>query len=233
MVLIIAGNVEPSQAIGVADKICGRWTARSPRPPRAAPPRLRPMTTSRRNERFGQQAIALSYDAPSAVHPDRETADVFASILGGHNSRFYWNIIQAGVAPQVSAGRLDYCDAAMMVAFGFCEPPRADELLDAMRREISKITTASVTADEVQRVKNRTRTGLTTEAEAPYYRLMQLVNDIDDFGRPRDVNERLAAVEAVTPEGIAEYVRKWPMTGKGCLTSLGPRQWPANGGSST
>ncbi|HKQ49828.1 MAG TPA: pitrilysin family protein [Phycisphaerae bacterium] len=231
MVLIIAGNVDPAQAIGYADKICGRWVGRSPRPARVAPPRLRPMTTARRNERFGQQAIALSFDAPSAVHPDREAADVFASILGGHNSRFYWNIIQAGVAPQVSAGRLDYCDAAMMVVFGFCEPPRTEEVLDAMRREIDKITKEGVTPDEVQRVKNRSRTGLTTEAEAPYYRLMQLVNDIDDFGRPRDVGERLAAVEAVTPESIAKYLRDWPMTGKGCLTSLGPRDWPGESGS--
>lgn len=233
MILIITGNVDPAEAKRIAEKICGKWSARSPKPARTAPPRLRPMTTARRNERFQQQAIAVSYDAPSASHPDRETADVFASILGGHNSRFYWNIIQAGVAPQVSAGRLDYCDAAMMVAFGFCEPPRTDELLDAMRREIDKITKEGVTPEEVQRVKNRSRTGLTTEAEAPYYRLMQLVHDIDVLGRPRDVGERLAAVEAVTPQSIAKYLQDWPMTGKGCLTSLGPREWPHHGGSST
>lgn len=228
MVLIVAGNVDPDDTIRMAERICGDWEARAARPGRAAPPHLTPGAHSRVVSRFKQQAIALCCPAPSAVDPDREAADVLAAILGGHNSRFFWNIIQEGTAPHVAAGRLDYCDAAMMIAFGFCEPDRADELLAAMRSEMKKIADDGVTDDEVQRVKNRTRTGLTTEAEAPYYRLMQLVQDIDALHRPRDVAERLAAIDAVTPAAIKAYMQKWPITGEGCLTSLGPRHWPEN-----
>ncbi len=228
VVLMVAGNVDADQTIEMARRICGRWSARSPRPNRAAPPALRPAAWCKTSTRFKQQAIALAFPAPSAVDPDRETADVFAAILGGHNSRFFWNIIQEGIAAHVAAGRIDYCDSAMLIAFGFCDPKRADDLLAAMRGEIEKIREKGVTADEVQRVKNRTRTGLTTEAEAPYYRLMQLVHDIDALGQPRDVAERLAAVDAVTPESIRAYLQKWPMDGEGCLTSMGPRHWPEN-----
>jgi len=72
-----------------------------------------------------------------------------------------------------------------------------------------------VTEDEVQRVKNRSRTGLATEAEAPYYRLMQLAGEIDVLDRPRSVAQRLADIDAVTPERIRDYLKKWPILGPG------------------
>jgi predicted Zn-dependent peptidase len=170
--------------------------------------------------------MILAFPAPSALDPDRETADVLAAILGGHNSRFYWNITQAGVAPYVSAFRVDYCDNGLLMAYAFCEPGRADDLLAAIRKELARISNEGVTSDEVQRVKNRTRTGLATEAEAPYYRLMQLAGDIDVLGRPRTVSERLAEIDKVTPQRIHDCLRKWPVTTDEILVSLGPRDWP-------
>jgi predicted Zn-dependent peptidase len=226
MILLIAGAVEPGKAIAMAERICGEWSPRSPRPARVVPPSWSEGTTVCQTDRFQQQAVLAAFPAPSAAHDDREIADVFASILGGHNSRFYWNIIQAGVAPHVAAGRLDYCDGGMMIAFGFCEPQKIEQVLDSVRSEIAKITREGALADEVQRVKNRTRTGLATEAESPYYRLMQVAGDIDVLGRPRTVSERLAAVERVSVDLIRDYLRTWPMDKNCYLASLGPRNWP-------
>jgi predicted Zn-dependent peptidase len=230
MVLLVAGNVRVDDVMAMAGRHCGSWMAAEARPPRQAPAPPPTGVYARRSDQFQQQALALCYAAPSASDPERETADVLASILGGHNSRFFWNIIQAGIAPHVAAGRLDYCDTALMIAFGFCEPDRAGALLDAFRTEIQGVRDSGVRADEVQQVKNRVRTALMTEAEAPYYRLMQVVQDVDVLGRPRDVAERLAAIDAVTPDSIGAYLTRWPMTGEGFLACLGPRDWPKNGG---
>jgi predicted Zn-dependent peptidase len=226
LILLVAGAVDPRETIRMAERICGDWPAGRPVPPRQPPNGWKPAVTTVATDRFQQQSLVLGFPAPSEAHEDRETADVFAAILGGVNSRFFWEIVQAGVAPQVSAGRLDYCDIGMMIAFGLCEPKNAEQLMAAMKSEIAKVTADGVKPDEVQRVKNRTRTGLATEAESPYYRLMQLAGDVDVFGRPRTVSERLAAIERVTVERIAEYLRTWPMTGDPCLISLGPRNWP-------
>lgn len=226
LVLVVTGAVDPKEVIEMAERICGDWASRVPRPPRAKPPEMPEGTTVCQTDRFGQQALLLAFPAPSAVHGERETADVFASILGGHNSRFFWNIIQAGIAPHVAAGRVDYCDVGMMIVFGFCEPSNAESMMAAIRAEIGKVSADGVTDDEVQRVKNRTRTALAVEAESPYYRLMQLVQDVDALGRPRTISDRLAAVDAVTVGAIRAYLEAWPLTGPGCLTSLGPREWP-------
>lgn len=227
MVLIVSGAVEPDKVIDMANRICGGWTSKTPRPDRKKPVATFSGVTKKVIDRFQRQAVALIHPAPSAVHEDRDNADVLASILGGQNSRFFWNIVQTGVAPQVAAGRLDYCDDGMMLAYGFIEPERSEELLESMRGEIAKIVKDGVTEDEVQRVKNRNRTSLATESEAPYYRLMQMIQDVDDFDRPRSVTERLADLDAVTPSTIRSYLERWPLDGEGAVISLGPRDWPA------
>ena len=42
-----------------------------------------------------------------------------------------------------------------------------------------------------------------------------------------DVEERLAAVDAVSDESIAEYFARFPIDVPGFLTSVGPRAWPS------
>jgi predicted Zn-dependent peptidase len=230
MVLIAAGNVDPKAVVAMAERLCGAWERKPDRADRSPPSAHTQTMRKATHDRFQQQAIALVFPAPSGRDPTRETGDVLAAILAGPNSRFFWNIIQAGITPQAWAGRLDYADVGMMIALGMCEPDKAEQVLEAMRGELDKLTTGGVTDAEVQRVKNRVRTGLATEAESPYYRFNQLVDDIDVLGRPREVSERLAAIEAVTPSGIRNYLEAWPVTPNvEALASAGPRDWPNNG----
>ncbi len=229
MVLVVAGAVDPKVVVAMAERLCGAWERKPDRadrpPPSAHAKALRKAT----HDRFQQQAIAMVFPGPGGRDPARDTGDVLGAVLAGPNSRFFWNIIQAGITPQAWAGRLDYADVGMMIALGMCEPDKAEQVLEAMRAELEKLTTDGVTDAEVQRVKNRVRTGLATEAESPYYRFNQLVDDIDVLGSPRDVSERLAAIEAVTPSGIRDYLEAWPMTTDvEALASVGPRDWPSS-----
>ncbi|MCB9851617.1 MAG: insulinase family protein [Phycisphaerales bacterium] len=226
MVLIVTGAVEPKAVYDMAQRICGDWTPAEPRPARTTPTSALTGIHKGVVDRFQRQAVGVLYPAPSAADEDRDIGDLVASILGGRNSRFFWNIIQTGIAANVAAGRLDYCDAGLMLAFGFTEPDRADELLDAMRGQIKKLQDEGVTDDEVQRVRNRVATSLASEGEAPYYRFSQMIQEIDVFGVPRTVEERLAVLEKATPAVVREYLARWPLQGDGAVISLGPRDWP-------
>ncbi|MEE8169602.1 MAG: hypothetical protein V3T70_03560, partial [Phycisphaerae bacterium] len=64
------------------------------------------------------------------------------------------------------------------------------------------------------------------EAESPYSRLVQLADDVDTYGRPRTVAERMERVETLTARDVSEYLERWPITGDGHLFSVGPRRWP-------
>ena len=225
LILIVAGNVNPDFVLATADRLCGHWPAVDPGSDRRAPT-MQTGSAVRSTDRFYQQAILLAYPAADARNAHNETAEAVAAILGGNNSRFYWNIMQQGLSTRAGVFREEYADFALMILYALCEPDKAEQVLEAMRREVKSLTDNGPEAKEVQRVKNLRRTSLAVESEAPFYRLGQIADDVDYRGRPRAAADRLAEVEAVSAERIADYLNAFPMTGEGFLVSAGPRQWP-------
>jgi len=227
MMLIVAGNVDAAKTIAAAKRLCDHWAAEGVR---TADGRQTPCfhagTAVQRIERFRQQAVLLAFRAPSAQDRHDEEAEALAAILGGENSRFFWNIIQAGIAPRAGALRESYHDCGLMILYGLGEPENAEKLAEAMQREAIEITTKGVNEHEVQRVRNKRRTHLAAEAEAPFYRLVQIMEDVDYRGRPHTVEERLDRVNRVTAESIAACLERFPITGEGYFVSVGPRDWP-------
>ncbi len=225
MVLIVAGRVEPQQVIDAAAQYCGEWKPAGDRSNRARPA-IRSGTAVKVIDRFQQQIVALSFPAVGASDPLVETAQALASILGGDNSRFFWNIVQTGLSPRAGAYHLDYADCGLLLLSGQCKPEGAEKLTEALQREAARVCKERVEEREVQRVKNKRRTALAVESEAPYYRLVQIMDDVDCRGAPRTVAERLADVDAVSADSIAEYLAGYPIDRDGFLISVGPREWP-------
>ncbi len=220
--LVVAGNVDPKAIIGLAEEQCGSWKASGTACDRV-PPTLRVGKDVEHVDRFQQQFVALTFPSVSACDARAETADAAASILGGENSRLFWNIVQQGIAPRAGAYHLDYTDCGAMLLYGACQPESTEMLLDAIRSEADRICREPVQADEVARVKNRRRTSLAIEGETPYYRLTQLMDDLEYLGAPRTVEQMLADVEAVSVDSIHAYFASFPVNVAGHLTCVGPR----------
>ena len=228
MVLIVAGNVEPEAIIAHAERYCGDWETVNGSESRTVPT-LQGGVDVLRTDRFQQQVVALTFPSVSGSDAMVESASAVATILGGDNSRFFWNIIQQGIAPQAGVYQLDYTDCGALILYGSCEPENAEPLLETMRNEANRICREGVQEHEVERVKNSRRTSLAVEGEAPYHRLTQIMEDMEYYGAPRTVDESLAAVDAVSLDSIGDYLARYPINIEGHLTSVGPRNWPANG----
>ncbi len=230
MVFIAAGNVNTDALITAVARLCGDWApAGHTQDGGRKQPACRAGTAVRKVTRFNQQAVLRAFPAASACDEMDEDAQALAAILGGENSRFYWKIVQEGIAPRASVWHEYYQDCGLMILYGIGLPEHAEQLAEAMQREAAAITRDGVTEQEVQRVRNKRRTHLAAEAETPYYRLTQLMEDVDYYGRPRSVEERLERVNRVTVDSIARYLRRFPITDKGYFVSVGPRRWPAAG----
>ena len=87
--------------------------------------------------------------------------------------------------------------------------------------ELGKLVRDGAESHEVNRVKNRRRTSLALEAEAPYHRLTQLMDDIEYFGAPRGVEQMLAAVDSVTVASIRDYLAEFSIDSGGHLARVG------------
>ncbi len=225
LVLIVAGRVDPLEVAAMAERVCGGWEAVEA-DPRGPAPVLRSGVVHRVLERFHQQAVVLAFPAASGTHELNETAESVAAILGGANSRFYWNIMQKGLSTQAAVFREEYGDFGLMVMYALCEPANCERVLEAMRQEARTLVEQGPEPKEVQRVKNLRRTSLAVEAEAPFYRLGQIADDVEYHGQPRSAEARLAEVERVSHDSIRAYLQQFPITGEGLLVSVGPRAWP-------
>lgn len=225
MYLIVAGNVDPAAIIKQAEDLCGGWKPAAENPVRL-PPRLHTGTDVLHVPRFRQQVVAITFPAVGGSDPRAETAAAACTILGGDNSRYFWEIVQKGIAPRAGAHHLEYTDCGALILWGSCEPEYVEPLVDALRREADRICKEPVTEQEVNRVKNKRRTSLAVEGEAPYHRITQLVDDLEYYGGPRTVEERLAEVEAVSVDSVRDYFAEFPINTEGHLTSVGPLNWP-------
>lgn len=225
LVLIMAGNIDLEQAIRSAERLCGGWAPVDPGP-RIPVPQLHTGRAARVLERFRQQAVLIAFPSAPASHPLDETAEAAAAILGGVNSRFYWNIMQKGLSQRAGVFREEFADTGLLTMFALCEPENIEKVYEAMRTEARRLVEDGPEEKELQRVKNLRRTSLAIESEAPYYRLGQIADDVDYLGRPRTTQERLAEVDAISRESIAEYFRTFPITGEGMVVGVGPRAWP-------
>lgn len=225
LMLVVAGNVAMDEVIDAAQRYCDAWSGDSGVDRRVAPA-IHSGQAALAQDRFHQQIVALSFASPSATDPLHETAQTVASILGGSNSRFHWNIEQEGISPHAGAYRLDYGDCGLLILMAQCDPENAGKLLDAVRSEAANLMAGPIRDEEIQRVKNKRRTSLAVEGESPYYRLVQVMDDADYRGAPRTVEERVAAVEAVNRKSIAQYFERYPIDSEGFLVSVGPREFP-------
>ncbi|HNO77151.1 MAG TPA: pitrilysin family protein [Phycisphaerae bacterium] len=221
MVLVVAGAVDPDEVIAQAEKCCGHWVAGEPRPERTKPV-MGTGTIQKTIERFNQQVVAITFEGPGASDPMHDTAEAAASILGGGNSRFYWNIEQTGLAPYAGAYRLDFGDCGLLILMAQCDPQNTDRVVEALRKEAKSFAAGPVSDEEIQRVKNKRRTSLAVEGESPHHRLVQVMDDIDYRGRPRTVEDRIAAVNAVGQDSLRAYFDAFPVDGEGLLVSVGP-----------
>ncbi len=225
--LHVAGAVEPEALFAAVGRLCAHWT-RAGTDAQTQPP-IPPLPTGVRKlklDRFKQQSLILLYPSVPRGHADEEHLEAFAALFGGHNSRCYWNIVQQGICTEAGAAWLSYHDCGFLALFADGEPERCHDMLAALRAQAADVTAAGFRADEVQRVKNQRRTHLALEAENPRTRVMQLVDDLEVRGHPQTTEARLAAVEAVTPASLADYLARHPITGEGLLLSCGPRAWP-------
>lgn len=225
--LIASGAIDARPFVAEAERFCGDW--RSPANGRRplAPPGDFPRGARRKVlSQFQQQSVIEVFASLPQGHADAESIEAFTSLFGGFNSRCYWNIVQKGICTQAGAAWLAYQDCGYMALYADGEPENCEAMLAALREQAREVTQRGFSTDEVQRVKNRRRTQLAVEAESPKTRLMQLADDLEVYGVPRSAEERMAAVEAVSPASIADYLARCPIVGNGLLLGCGPRAWP-------
>lgn len=220
-IMAIAGRIRWDPLRKEVEKLFGDW-----------PMQPRPQFTLRKpiNGRghlvkdTTQTQMAFAFPSVPVNHEDYYAANGAIYVLsGGMSSRLFTEVREKrGLCYAVSARYQAVHDQAAIVCYASSLNERAQTTLEVMLGEIARLE-EGVTEDEVERLRAGLKSALIMQQESTSSRASALAGDWYYLGRVRSPQEIEAAVNALTPDVIAGYIRRHPPNPITLMT-LGPKR---------
>jgi len=220
-VVAVAGSVEHSQVVELANRYFGAWDGGEVDHELAS---LQPRPHARVVNRPTEQAHLVIGGRGLERSDDRRFAfEVLNHALGGGLSSRLFRIIreERGLAYAVYSFRAPYADAGAWGVYAGTTPSQAFTVLELIRAEISDLVADGVTAEELERVKGNMRGSMALALEDPNGRMVRLGRDELTRMEHLSVDERIQRIEAVTRSDVQE-VAETVLSGTKVIGAVGP-----------
>jgi predicted Zn-dependent peptidase len=219
-IVSVAGNVAWESLRDQVGRLFGDWPG-GPEPELRLGERLAP--TAHVAKETAQTQIGLAYPSVPISHPDYYAARGAVNVLsGGMSSRLFTEVREKrGLCYSVGATYQTFRDRASILGYAGTTNERAQETLDVFLAELRRLGDG-VEQEEVDRVKAGLKSALIMQEESTGSRAATLASDWYFLGRVRSFDEMQATINALTPEGIVEYARRFPPRDLTIVT-LGPK----------
>lgn len=218
-ILSVAGNIEWEPLKSQVERLFGSWK-------KVQDADLKTSTYAPRSEHLHkdtqQTQIALAYPSVPIGQPDYYAARAAAAVLsGGMSSRLFTEVREKrGLCYSVYAFHETFKDRGTMMAYAGTRADRAQQTLDVMVGELRRLKDG-ILEDEIDRVKAGLKSSLIMQEESTSARAGAIATDWYYLGRVRSFDEIQAAIDALTPQGILEYLGRFPVENM-VLVTLGP-----------
>lgn len=223
LAFIITGAFDRDAVIRAVETHCGHWESGKAGREQSAPVFRAGHRVSRRDH-VAREHIALSLPAPAASEDLAPVADLLSTYLGASiNSRFYWAIIQQGLADEASADYIGFSDAGLFYVYLSVDPQNARKVIDIAQREMADLKNG-IDAEALNRAKIKCATGLVCSGENGLSRFSQIVGSLSTHTPLKTLEEELAEIDAVTPARIASYLEQYPLDKAPALVAIGPME---------
>ncbi|MBL0927721.1 MAG: insulinase family protein [Phycisphaerales bacterium] len=205
----LAGRVDFAEAVDQIASLCGRWT-RTAAARGTGTPAVVDRTFTLRDAKVNRGYLLMIAPAPSAQDDRRYAAAMLSQILGAaDNSRLHWALVEPGLAEEAQAAFDPRDGCGDYYAFAAADPDRLDEVAAAIDREIDGLV-ASLTQDDLERLRNKTATGAALAGERPGGRMQRLGRLWTYLGRYQTLEDELARINAVTLDDLRRVAADFP-----------------------
>ena len=208
MIVAIAGRIEWDDFVRRAAELFGDWEPGTAAPVATGPrgPRLRHVPHDSQ-----QTHVALAWSAPPYRSDESYEATAALAILGGgSSSRLFTEVRERrGLCYSVSSGYQTHREFAMALGYAGTTAARAQETLDVMLAEIDRLP-GTITADEVERVKARAKSGLVMQQESSAARAGAIARQWYHLGQIRTLAAELDRYDRLTVEAIESWLASRP-----------------------
>jgi predicted Zn-dependent peptidase len=220
-VLALTGSVEHEQVVEMAGAAFGDWSGDGV-DHEFALPEIQPVANvvSRDTE---QAHVVIGGQGLDRADERRWAFEVMNHVLGGGmSSRLFTTIREErGLVYTVYSFRASYADTGAWGVYAGTTPDQVGTVLDLIHVELEKMVVDGITDQELERARGAMRGSLALASEDPNSRMIRLGRD-ELIGSPHlSVGERLAKVEAVTPDDIRAVAQSL-LTGPKVIGAVGP-----------
>ncbi|MBM3993128.1 MAG: insulinase family protein [Planctomycetes bacterium] len=218
----VAGNFAWDAAVRLIEKHCAAWpNGSAPRGDvRPAPPRSHRQVITK--DKLKQEQVFILAPGPAADSPMRYAADTLAMIIGDDTgSRFYWGLVDPGLAESADMGFHDYeGTGGYFISFG-CDPERTDDNLALIQEILREAQREGVSDQELAVAKSKILSRVVRGSERPMGRMQALGMGWTYLKTYRSVDEELANFDAVSQSDIRGVLDRFPFDELTVL-ALGP-----------
>ncbi len=205
IVIAIAGAFDTEEAVAhVRRSFGGLEPAEVPRNPTQEPEQQGERRTVVHFD-VRSPLLAAAWHAPKTGHPDAEALDVLSQILSaGRSSRLYQKLVsQQQQALSAEGAYWELNDAGLFYAFATVRPDASIGRVEQLfLGEIERVKKEGVTAAEVEKAKRQLEVSFVNGLATSHALASRIGREYSTFGRVRPLEERLTAIQAVTPEDV-------------------------------
>lgn len=218
-ILAFAGRFDWDALRDQVRELLGDWQGAWTEPePRTEPQRgYSPITAE-----TSQVHIGLAYDA-LPEHDERSFLQrAGAAVLsGGMSGRLFTEVREKrGLCYAVHASYNGQKHRGVMVGYAGTTTPRAQETLDVMRHELTRLS-EGVTQSEFDRAIVGMKSRLVMQGESTSARAGSIARDQYLLGHPRTLDELAAKVDAITLDKLNAFLAEHP-PGEMTIVTIGP-----------
>ncbi len=208
-VLALAGRVDFQRIVEQATRACGSW-ARTGANRDAAPPRCLNADFTIHDEKVTRAYILIATPGPAMRDERRYAAMMLAQVLGApDNSRLHWALVEPGIAEDAQAAYDANDGIGSTYIFASGDPDRTAEILAGIDREVAGLV-ASLTPDDLERLRNRLATSVTLAGERPGGRMHRLGRLWPYLGAYTSLEQELDAINRVSLDDLRAVAAAYP-----------------------
>ncbi|HSY36158.1 MAG TPA: pitrilysin family protein [Acidobacteriaceae bacterium] len=205
MVFTAAGNLDHDDFVEqVAAAFTSLSATSSEKIARPNPPQTKPHITLKRKKSLEQVQFCLAVPAPPVASPDRYTAYLLNSILGGGmSSRLFQSIREdRGLAYNIYSELNPFRDTGSLAIYAGCSADNTRQVLDLTLAELTRLKHEPVTAEELHRAKSQIKGNMVLGLETSGSRMSSLARQQMYWGRFFSLDEITAEIDRVTAPDI-------------------------------
>ena len=200
---VLVGSFDPAKATATLEAKLGRFT-RKPPSPRRADKHGKVVPFSSVTREINQAQLALGYRTFGIDDPRKYAAIVMDAVLGrGMSSRLFQEVREKrGLSYDISSRMHFFSDAGFFSVTAGLDAAKANPALETIDRELKRVATKRVGADELRRTKEFLTGNFRLSHERVTSKLFFYGQTILSFGRLVMPSEQVEGIRAVTAADV-------------------------------